>query len=240
MEKQSGNRVDPAFILLVLLALLPGPLVWAAFYLGHDFVLAVGSYAGLCMLIFFLYRDQLKAALPEKPFALPVRQIPRLALKIGLMLIIILAGWQVYKPWLIDWPHFMTNARMIRIEPAQTFWILSAYFVFINPVVEELFWRGLFYEQLKRFFKSLNTPDRWKHWPLAVSAFIFGAWHWVIIQHFFTPLWQIPLTLLIMVGGVTFGRAYNKNRSLTNAIILHGVGADLPIMMILWDCLHHS
>jgi len=43
---------------------------------------------------------------------------------------------------------------------------------------------------------------------------------------------------LVCLGGVIFGLLYERSKSLLPAILVHGLGADLVIMLILWDAIN--
>jgi len=105
--------------------------------------------------------------------------------------------------------------------------VLFAYFALVNPAAEEFFWRGTIYSALRRRRLGIRKST-------IISAFLFGSWHWLIIRLFFPPLFAIVITLGIVVIGELFGRFYERTRSLPALCLLHSLGADVPVLVILW------
>ncbi len=104
---------------------------------------------------------------------------------------------------------------------------LFCYFGLVNPVVEELFWRGTIHSRLRE--------ATWTPWMAAgLSGSLFGAWHWLPVRLFFS----FPLALLVVIGimatGVVLGLLYDKSRSMPATILLHMAGADIPILLFLY------
>lgn len=212
---------------LIVLALLPWLLVAASFYVFHSVWMAIILYgvAG-CTLPYWLFARGQGALLPINC---------RWQIIAGHTLFIasvLLGGWYLLGAEMLDWLHFGQKTESIGLTPGLGFWLLASYFVLINPIVEELFWRGLVYQKLK------VELGLWR--GLMLSSLLFGAWHWVIIQHFFVPKWQLFITAGIVIAGITFGRVAEQTKTLGASIIIHSLGADLPIMLILLDCFHRT
>lgn len=225
--------------LLLLWALLPVPLVWISFYQFHSFWIAILAYGGIvCVFPTLLIHLQvllnrqrrLNQQNPRKRLACKKRSLLLTAGLIVLTWLVLEGGWLWFKKSMLNWESFPEATASIGLTPGLPFWLLVIYFVALNPVVEEFFWRGVVYERLKSFVSPWHA--------LLWSSLLFGAWHWVIIQYFFTPAWQIALTFLVCLGGVIFGLLYERSKSLLPAILVHGLGADLVIMLILWDAIN--
>lgn len=207
--------------LLILLMLLPWGWTSLGLFVLHDFRMAVGLYEVMgCLLPFYLLRHQF----PSCAFG-----SCKSWLLWGLILLgnlFMLGGFLLFQDTMIQWSAFLPRVLGIGLDPGRQFWGFGLYFVLFNPFIEELFWRGLVYNRLKDIYTPRNA--------LLISSFFFGLWHWVIIQHYFTPLWALWITFMIMTGGVLFGWLYEKTGSLMPSILLHGLGADLPIVFIFY------
>jgi membrane protease YdiL (CAAX protease family) len=118
---------------------------------------------------------------------------------------------------------FYQKAQALHLQSDALLWIACLWIVLGNPVVEERFWRGSVYRDFRTRLPCWQAN--------LLSAFFFGAWHWVILQHFYTPPWALGLTLAVMVGGILFAWLYEKTGTLAAPILLHGFGADLPLVM---------
>lgn len=226
-------RWMPWHIVLLLCMFLPLPIVWAGFYLLHSYWIAAISYALIvCTLPSFLLAKRVQ----ELSGSLSLDLVPssrRFSRRMGAVAVLsmggMLVGWTILSRLMIDWPHLPSQLAAVNCHQGFWFWIFVIYFIVVNPIAEEYFWRGIVYNTLKHLW---GIPL-----AVAISCILFGGWHWVIIQHFFAQPWQIPLTLMIMLGGIIFTWAYERTNSLLEPILIHSLGADLPIMIILWQCL---
>jgi membrane protease YdiL (CAAX protease family) len=217
----------PALVLVFLWMLMPWPVMSWSLYQAHDFRLAFAAYHILCCLL---------------PVAWMSRRNPRLELKLGVVWwptvglvllgnLAILGLWLLYAPSAFDFEHFRQNLANVGIDPVHHLIPAGLYFILINPVIEELFWRGLVYRQLR---------ERWGVRPaMLVSSLFFGAWHWTIAQAFFTPEGALLGTALIVIGGVAFAWLYEKTQQLGSSIVVHSLGADLPLLGVVWMGLNH-
>jgi membrane protease YdiL (CAAX protease family) len=205
------------------------PWVWTAIglYILHDYRLAILLYEGLgCLLPYFLFTR----SHPSFAFQ-PVKSL----LLWGLILmvnVLMLGIAQDIMALFIDLPNFMARIRSIGLNPNEEFLWFALYMVIVNPLVEELFWRGMIFEQWK-----LKCPA---NQALIISSLFFGSWHWVIVQHFFAPVWAIGASVCVMLGGLLFGWMYQRTQSLLPAILLHGLGGDLPIIYLLYETLRQT
>lgn len=222
---------DYALMFWMVWALLPIPLLWLALYTFKAFWMAILLYAGLICCGPFLYFRFRKLEYLRPVLTLKFSK----ALMFKLLLLILLSwlalegGWWLLKASIFDWASFAKSSSSIGIKLGVLFWVLVIYFVILNPVVEECFWRGLVYERFKAYFSPWTA--------ILLSSLLFGLWHWVIIQYFFVSPWQYLLTLLVCFGGIIFTLLYEKTGSLLPGILVHGIGADLAIMLILWEAL---
>jgi membrane protease YdiL (CAAX protease family) len=105
---------------------------------------------------------------------------------------------------------------------------LSIYFVTVNPVVEELFWRGVVLNDLcDSQTKMLSAPYIWTN----VS---FAAWHWLVIRLFVSPAFT-PLALTIVASvGFLLSWLYRRTGSVVVPMLWHGLVFDLAVIVLLW------
>jgi len=215
--------------LWVFLYLVAAPWIWVTtgLYILHDHRIAIALYALLCCLLpaLVLGRE------PDSLRFLPLNaKTGGIAASIAAGALVLLGGW-FFLPLLtplVDFNVLAERLTQIRITPGH-FWPFAFYFIVVNPMVEELFWRGLVYRELT----YVTEPKI----ALLLSSFFFGFWHWVMIQHFFVPFWVPWITLVIMMGGFIFGALYQRTGTLMGPIVVHALGADLPIVIIVWNCI---
>lgn len=191
------------------LALLPWPAVAAGLFLFHSAFLAFLFYAAVCVYGTWRLGGFSCALKPKWPL--------RVHLSVALASNLVLVGlYQLLGKWLL--PAELLNERLagVGITPASFGWLFP-YFLIGNPLVEEQFWRG----------------SQGKGGPF-YTAILFGAWHSLPI-FLIAPLWVAPLAVLgIMAVGFALGEVVERTKTLGDAILLHALAADLPLLIILW------
>ena len=193
----------------LFLALLPWPAVAAGLFVFHSALLAFLFYATVCLFGTWQLGGFSCLLKPQWPL--------RVHLGIALTSNLLLVGlYQLLGKWLL--PAELLNERLagIGVTSASFAWLFP-YFLIGNPLVEELFWRG-----------SLA-----KRGPL-YTAILFGAWHSLPI-FLIAPLWVAPLAVLgIIAVGFALGEVVERTQTLGDAILIHALAADLPLLVILW------
>ena len=193
----------------LLLALLPWPAVAAGLFVFHSAFLAFLFYACVCLYGTKRLGGFSCALKPQWPL--------RVHLGVALASNLLLVGlYQLLGKWLLPAELLTTRLAGVGITPASFGWLFP-YFLIGNPLVEELFWR------------SALRP----HGPL-YTALLFGAWHSLPI-FLIAPLWVVPLAVLgVMAIGFALGEVAEKTQTLGDAILLHALAADLPLLVIVW------
>jgi membrane protease YdiL (CAAX protease family) len=208
-KKQSSSALPPVNGGALGLALLPWPAVAAGLFLFHSALLAFVFYHCTCLFSTWRlggFRASLKPALPLKVHALAA--VASNAVLVGLYLLL--------GKWLLPADLLMARLAGVGITTSSFVWLFP-YFLITNPVVEELFWRG----------------SQGKGGPF-YTAILFGAWHSLPI-FLIAPLWVAPLAVLgIMAVGFVLGEIVERTKTLGDAILLHSLAADLPLLIILW------
>lgn len=96
--------------------------------------------------------------------------------------------------------------------------------VVIAPIVEELFFRGFFYEisdkTINQYFYCFN------------SAFWFALLH---LQNLDSPMYAIFNLLAVFVSGFVFGLIYRKTNWIGTNIIAHATANGIAIFLILFS-----
>ncbi len=201
----------------LFLALLPWPAVAAGLFLFHSAFLAFLFYA--CGCLYGTWR--------LGGFSCPLR--PKWPLKVHLTIAVtsnlVLVGlYLLLGKWVL--PTELLNERLatVGITKASFVWLFP-YFLIGNPLIEELFWRGGL--RLKSFIPGQPLPSLY-------VAFFFGAWHSLPI-FLIAPLWVAPLAVLgIMAIGFALAEVADLTQTLGDAILLHALATDLPLLIILW------
>ena len=209
--------------LLVALMLLP----WLWVYLGLIFF---ADYR-----ITIIIYEILGCALPTILLSgsripiLPLRcNGPRLFAVSFILAILILLVYFGSDNFGMNWEVFHRRAKLTHLVVSGGFWLFAGIIAMVNPILEESFWRGLVYRAWRHRLGPLKA--RW------ITSFFFGAWHWMVLREFCHPVWAVVLTLLVMIGGFTFCMLFERSRTLGPSILFHCIGADLPMIFVVYDC----
>jgi membrane protease YdiL (CAAX protease family) len=213
--------------LLLFLMLLPWLWINIGLTILKDYRLTILTYELLgCAFPAFLLK-------PKQLPLWPIRLSPWiLIINIVLVNVVILSIFKFSNGFNMDWAFFYQQTQGIHLLINGYFWLFASYIVILNPMFEELFWRGIIYEQWKKRVSTRNAN--------LISSFFFGAWHWQVLHHFCQPEWAIALSIMVMVAGVVFAYIYEHTRTLSASMILHGLGADLPMAFVVYDCIVYS
>lgn len=99
----------------------------------------------------------------------------------------------------------------------------GSYIIFINSFIEEFFFRGFIFLNLKK----LNN----KMLAYSISSFSFAIYHIAIFINWFSISVFILAFIVLIIGGLIFNYLDDKPNSFINSWILH-MSADLAIVII--------
>lgn len=105
---------------------------------------------------------------------------------------------------------------------------LSIYFITVNPVLEELFWRGVILNEL------CEEGDKMLSFPVLWTNIAFAAWHYLVIKLFITDFFRVPSVLTVMSVGFLLSWLFRKKGSLLLSILWHSLVFDLAVVIILF------
>jgi len=219
-HERPAPRIHPAF--LVLFMLMPWVWVYLGLYVLGDYRLTIAMYELLgCALPVVIFGGH---RIPMFPLRCSPWWLLGMAAILGAMIVLVYLASNGFG---MDWQFFAAQASRSRLVVNGPFWLFAAVIGLVNPFLEEAFWRGLIYRGWK--VRLGEAKARW------VSAFFFGAWHWLVLHHFCNPVWAVVLTLLVMVGGVLFCMLYERTKTLGASVLFHGLGADFPMIFVVFD-----
>lgn len=109
----------------------------------------------------------------------------------------------------------------------ETYIYVALWISFINPFMEEYFWRGFVFYRAYQFVNGV--------WPkrlvLIGTGFLFALHHTIIIQPWFN-WWQFTLvTLFLAAAGVIFNLLYLRSGSIIPSLLVHAA-ADLSLAFL--------
>jgi membrane protease YdiL (CAAX protease family) len=222
--KQSNDALpSPNPLTLILWSMAPWPVVWIALEVFHSAILAFIFYHGVCLMGIFALRK-----LPKTPTSVLITPIPWRNLCIGTLFVNIAAIILYKSVGQSIFPSEEVVPKLTQMGVTQaSFGPIALYFTFINPLIEERFWRGTI---LKHWQAHLPHTQ-----AVLLSGAFFAAWHFLPTRLFVPSLpWLIFGLASILSLGVGMGYIAQKTGRLTEAIFLHAFAADLPMMIILY------
>lgn len=209
---RNGRLTVPVWIVLIA-SILPIPVIWIAVHVIKNAVAAYALYHYICLLPviiwgFDTWRGKVKL--------LSTKQI----------VILILLAVASAAGAIIAYLHF--GDTVLSSERAMDLLVqfgyskelvvpISIYIVLFNPVLEELFWRGVILEV------SDEAKTHFKHFGLLWSSIFYGALHYPILQRVLYPGWAEFGTLVISCFGAFFAVVCRKTNSVVLPILLHGI-----------------
>ncbi len=229
MDDQPGvqeepSRPSPHPSATILLGMTPWAAAWCGSYVLHSAIASFLLYHSLCAISALTFRRRFG---PRSAKAFPRHHWFTLASVCLLVCVAVYFSIGVLG-WLADPARVLSGLRNQQIPlNSLSYVFLFSYFAIVNPVAEEFFWRGTIYSGLRRQHLGIRASS-------LITAALFGSWHWLIIRLFFPPLIAVVITFGIAVLGELLCRFYERTRSLPAVSLLHGLGADVPVLVVLW------
>ncbi len=95
--------------------------------------------------------------------------------------------------------------------------------IFINPILEELYWREFMYNHLVSKASGTKT--------IVITSFFYSLYHLVSLISIFTFPFNVIAVIPVFLAGLLWGYFRHKSHSITAPIISH-ILADLGIMLV--------
>ncbi len=210
----------PAFSFLAIKAAVPALLVFIGLAGFRSIPMAVFLYHGFCFInIVFAGKPKGFLRVPS-----PIELI--LAGLSGVLLSLVSVGiWRLTGDLIADPDLCRINVEELGL-PIERWSLFSAYFMVVNPVIEELYWRGNVQERARDFGLSRD----------GVVAIPFSLWHVVPIWVICGPIAAILGGLAVYFVGILLTLMYRQSRSLGRCIAWHAMMADLAVVSLLFAC----
>lgn len=208
--------------LVVGLTLLPWPAVWLGLYRLDSLVWTFALYHGLCLLPAAYWGRSLWRRAVRPPTA---PQWMGLILAILVMIPLSLVVYAKLGAMFID-PHALMKVVTVRGFQARWLWPLGFYFVPVNAVLEELFWRGVVLNELRGLSSIISRAGAvW-------TTLAFAAWHYLVLRLLLRPGWAEATLLLIVAAGIFLAWLYRRTQSIVLPILWHGLVFDLALLVV--------
>jgi membrane protease YdiL (CAAX protease family) len=107
--------------------------------------------------------------------------------------------------------------------------IFGVYAVLINPIFEELYWRGV-------LFNALTALDlKWKWFALCWSSVTYALFHFLILHLVVHPVWSELGVVALAAYGAVMALIYRRTGSIITTAVAHGLLTDLACIALLID-----
>lgn len=211
------------YLSLILILLLPWIAAWITLYLLSNMWLSFGVYHFLILVpVALKWKSLWIEDLKVLSFKTFLSIVLFSSISVGFAILIFDSIGSLFLDFQI------VRATLMNFEFKTEFLgLLSIYFITVNPVLEELFWRGTIQNRLKK----IELPARL---CVAIASICFGAWHYMVLRLLLKSGYSELVTLAIIACGFGFGYLYERTRSLTVPIVVHSLVCDLPIIVVLW------
>lgn len=95
----------------------------------------------------------------------------------------------------------------------------------LNPVLEEVYWRGYMFEKLRVKGSAVHA--------ISMTAAFYTLYHVLSVIHIFQAGYTLVAVIPVLIAGLFWGYIRERTGSITAAIIGHGLG-DLGIICVYW------
>ena len=218
--QHNGTSFALAFSFVASTAAVPATLVYVGLRILHSIPMAVILYHGFCLVTIALAGVRVRTIRIPHVFELVAASIAGVLLSF-----VSVALWRLTGDLIAD-----PDICRIQIEafglPVASWGMFAAYFMLVNPVIEELYWRGVVQERAKALGIRRD----------AIVAVPFSLWHIVPIWFICGPVAAVLGGVAVYVVGVLLTRIYRESRSCGRCITWHAMMADLAVVSLMFAC----
>lgn len=221
---------SPARALGVLLwTLIPSLTMYVGLYVLNSAVWAFALYHILYLLPGIIIGRALWRTTLLRP---TVRGLAMLSVVAVLYSTVSIVGFEILSSLYLDQKEVVALLNRIGWSH-NSFWMISIYAVVVNPVLEELFWRGVI----------LNELDRWKvpikHFGILWSSFTYAMFHYLIFRLVLFPFYAEIGIFMLAIYGAILAWIYRKTGSIITTAFAHGLLADTAAVMLMLNLARH-
>jgi uncharacterized protein len=223
----SRVRMSPGTVKgLMLWSLLPCVAMWAGLYACKSAVWAYVFYHGICLLPALVWGRVLwlkTCRTPERKHCL------WLLLASVIFSIVALGTYEFMGPLLLSDTGVITLLKDLGYNRG-VFLGLAFYTIVVNPLVEEVFWRGIVLNALDK----VRRPP-FKHFGIVTSSLAYALFHYFIFRMVLFPGWAEIATLMLAAYGAGLAVLYRKTGSILTTAVAHGLLTDMAVIVLIVD-----
>jgi membrane protease YdiL (CAAX protease family) len=208
---------------LMLWALLPCAAMWVGLY---DLKSAFWSYAlyhVICLAPAIVWGRSLWLPTVIKPTVRDCLLLLGAAIVFSAGAVL---GYELIGKMLLSNEHVLALLKKQGIT-GHLFVFFGFYATIVNPILEELFWRGV----------VLNAFDqagsRFRYFGITLSSLLYALFHYLIFRLVLFPGYAEVGTLLLAGYGALMALIYRKTGSIVTTALAHGLLTDLACVVLL-------
>lgn len=204
-------------------AVFPCLAMFAGLYTMHSATWAYVFYHGICLLPIIIWGRGLWIPSLKRP-----KKGHCLALLAASVVFscVALFTYEFFGPRLLSNDSVLTLLKDLGYSRG-VFIGLGVYTIVVNPLLEEIFWRGIVFNQLD---KLRNPP--FKHFGIICSSIAYAAFHYLIFRMVLFPGWAEVATLLLAIYGGLLAIIYRRSGSILTTAIAHGLLTDTAVIAL--------
>lgn len=223
--KMSQTTNSSRIIGILLWTMLPCLAIWLGMYQIKNVLWTFVLYHGICLL-------------PPIIWGVPLWRPSFLRPSMQACATVILAALLFNCLAIYMYEHFgrslLSDEHVLELLKQQglsknLFWPLSIFAIVLNPILEELFWRGVVLNELNK----LKRP--FEHFGTIWSTITYAAYHYLIFRLVLFPVWAELGIFLLAVFGAILALVYRRTGSILSTAMVHGLLTDMAVIVLVLD-----
>ncbi|QRG66220.1 CPBP family intramembrane glutamic endopeptidase [Brevibacillus choshinensis] len=139
-----------------------------------------------------------------------------------LFLIVIIGAGSVFHPFLFDREDLIPLLERWHFSGNQAVWLI-AILMFINPLLEELYWRGFMHHRLQGRHGKATV--------VFLTALFYSLYHFLSVVPLFAWPFNVMMVAPVFIAGLIWGCMRQRDSTITGSVLSH-ILADVGIMSV--------
>ncbi|KQL45568.1 metallopeptidase [Brevibacillus choshinensis] len=140
----------------------------------------------------------------------------------ALFLLVIFWTGSLFHPFLFQQDDFTQLLERWHFSGNQAVWLIGI-LMFINPLLEELYWRGFMHQKLAESRRPATV--------ILLTAFFYSLYHLLSVIPLFAWPYHVLMVFPVFFAGIVWGYLRHRYRTIFGSMISH-ILADVGIMMV--------
>lgn len=211
-------------VVLIIWSLLPSIAIYLGMYVVKSAVWSFVFYHCFCLVPAIVWGKQFwrSSFTMPKPLHLAILLLCSIAFSSVTVLLYELMGTMLLSD------RGAINLLKEQDYSTDLFWPISLYAIVVNPLFEEMFWRGV-------VFNALDKTVLPKHFALIWSSFGYALFHYWIFRLVLYPGWAEFGTILLAIYGAILALIYRRTGSILTTAAAHGLLTDTACIALIVD-----